>query len=92
MKTLCIKKNILATLTYFNMFDYPLKKREIYIFLTLKVMPVEFDQALNALVEESAIFNLGDFYCLFNNYALAERRKKGNDRAAILLKKKQTKR
>jgi len=30
---------------------------------------------------------LGEFYCLFNNYALAERRKKGNDAAAKLLKK-----
>lgn len=69
------------------MFDYPLKKREIYIFLTQKATPVEFDKALNTLIEESAIFKLGDFYCLFNNYALAERRKKGNDRAAILLKK-----
>ena len=82
-----IKKNILATLTYFNMFDYPLKKREIFIFLQQKEDPKQFDKALNDLIDESAIFKLDEFYCLFNNYALADRRKKGNEAAAKLLKK-----
>jgi len=81
------KKGILATLTYFNMFDYPLKKREIYIFLGHKEEPRFFDRALKILVEESAVFQLGEFYCLFNNYALAERRSRGNEKAAIMLKK-----
>ena len=82
-----LKKDILATLTYFNMFDYPLKKREIYIFLGRTSSMPEFDLALHALIEESAVFSIGNFYSLFNNYALAERRSKGNQRAAILLKK-----
>lgn len=87
MNSLCIKKDILATLTYFNMFDYPLKKREIYIFLQHKENLHEFDRALNNLVDESAIFKIGDFYCLFNNYTLAERRSRGNEKAAVMLKK-----
>ena len=33
MKYFSIKKDILATLAYFNMFDYPLRKSEIFIFL-----------------------------------------------------------
>ncbi|GAC1450020.1 MAG: hypothetical protein NVSMB7_12180 [Chitinophagaceae bacterium] len=84
---MCIKKDILATLTYFNMFDYPLKEREIFIFLGHKDTMQAFDHALNYLVEESAIFKIGNFYSLFNSYALAERRCKGNGRANIMLKK-----
>jgi hypothetical protein len=84
---LCIKKDILATLTYFNMFDYPLQKREIYLFLGHKKDPKEFDSALNDLFDESAIFKIGNFYSLFNNYALAERRSKGNEKATLMLLK-----
>ncbi|MES1220611.1 MAG: hypothetical protein ABUT20_34230 [Bacteroidota bacterium] len=82
-----IKKDILAALTYFNMFDYPLKKREIYLFLGHKEEIKKFDEALNQLIDESAIFKIGNYYSLFNNYALAERRTKGNEKAAIMLKK-----
>jgi hypothetical protein len=82
-----IKKDILATLTYFDMFDYPLKKREIFIFLGRTDELHEFEYSLNMLVNESAIFKVGDFYSLHNNYALAERRYKGNEKAARMLKK-----
>ena len=82
-----IKKNILATLTYFNMFDYPLKKREIYIFLGHKINRQDFEPALCQLVEEAVVFKIGSFYSLFNNYALAERRNKGNLKASGMLKK-----
>jgi hypothetical protein len=84
---LCIKKDILATLTYFNMFDYPLKKREIFTFMGHKDPQHEFDNALNQLTDESAIYKIGNFYSLFNNYALAGRRSKGNERADVMLKK-----
>src|SRR5689334_1327340 len=86
MTALRIKQDILATLTYFNMFNYPLKKREIYTFLRHKETPVDFDKALNLLVDEAAVFNIGEFYCLFNNAALAERRTKGNNKAIGMLK------
>jgi hypothetical protein len=84
---LYIKKDILATLTYFNMFDYPLKKREIFIFLGHEDKQHEFDEALSHLIDESAIYKIGNFYSLFNNYALAERRIRGNEKAAVMLKK-----
>ena len=87
MKYLCINKDILATLTYFNMFDYPLRKREIFIFLGHCDDFHEFEQALENLMNESAIFKVGDFYSLQNNYTLAERRYKGNEKAAKMLKK-----
>jgi len=69
------------------MFDYPLKKREVYTFLAHKEDPQKFDLALQSLVDEMVIFKIGDFYSLFNNHLLAERRTRGNERAAIMLKK-----
>jgi hypothetical protein len=87
MKYLCINKDILATLTYFNMFDYPLRKREIFNFLGHCDNFTEFEQALEHLKSESVLFKVGDFYSLQNNYTVAERRNKGNEKAAIMLKK-----
>ncbi|MBA4165970.1 MAG: hypothetical protein H0X41_00200 [Chitinophagaceae bacterium] len=83
---MCIKKDILATLAYFDLFSYPLKKREIFIFLPQRDKRPQFDQALTALVNVSMIFRLGEFYSLRDNYALAERRRWGNDRAIKMLK------
>jgi hypothetical protein len=87
MKYLCTNKDILATLAYFNMFDYPLRKREIFSFLSHCDNYTEFDQALEILVKDSAIFRLGDFYSLQDDNSLGERRKKGNEKAALMLKK-----
>ena len=69
------------------MFDYPLKKRELFIFLGNKTDLYVFDNALNELMAESAIFKIGNFYSLFNNHTLAERRNTGNEKAIVMLKK-----
>ncbi len=82
-----IKKGILATLTYFNMFDYPLRKREIFIFLGQEDKLQEFDQALNVLINESAVYKVGEFYSVQNNFSLSDRRIRGNEKAAQLLQK-----
>ena len=82
-----IKKDILATLAYFNLFDYPLKKREIFIFLSHTVEQYEFENALNLLINESVVFKIGEFYSLRNNFFLSERRIKGNEKAVLMLKK-----
>src|ERR1700682_5319392 len=87
MKYFNIRKDILATLAYFNMFDFPLKKSEIFIFLGHCNDFPEFEQALNCLLKESAIFKIGDFYSLQNDYKLALRRHRGNEKAAIMLRK-----
>lgn len=84
---MAIKKDILATLAYFNMFDYPLKKREIFIFLGNADHNHEFDEALNLLIEESAVFKVGEFYSLHNNFSLSDRRIKGNEKAITMLAK-----
>ena len=87
MKYFSIKKDILATIAYFNMFDYPLKKNEIFLFLNHGEDFTEFERALNFLTNDSVIFKIGDFYSLHNNYALAVKRQKGHDQATLMLKK-----
>jgi hypothetical protein len=87
MKYYSIKKDILATLAYFNLFDYPLRKSEIFIFLGHCDDFKEFESGLRELLNESAIFNIGEFYSLHNNYSLAVRRYRGNEKATIMLKK-----
>lgn len=87
MKYLRINKDILATLTYFNMFDYPLRKSEIFSFLSHCDNFAEFDRVLNNLTNDSVVFKLGDFYSLQDNHLIAERRIKGNEKAARMLKK-----
>jgi hypothetical protein len=82
-----IKKDILAALTYYSLFNYPLKKGEIYIFLKRCDDIHEFEIALSALVEECIVFKIGNFYSLDDSPALAERRLKGNEHASRLLKK-----
>jgi hypothetical protein len=83
----CIKKDILAALTYYGLFNYPLKKGEIFIFLQQCNDMDDFETALNTLVEECIVFKIGNFYSLEDNPALAERRSRGNERAFLLLKK-----
>ncbi len=84
---MCIKKDILGTLAYFDMFDYPLKKRELHLFLQHEADNHDFENTLNYLLNESVIFKLNEFYSLHNDFLLAERRLKGNERAEMLLKK-----
>lgn len=84
---MCIKKDILATLAYFDMFEYPLKKRELFIFLQHTADNVEFERSLDFLLAESVIYKLNDFYSLSNNFLLIERRFNGNARAEALLTK-----
>jgi hypothetical protein len=87
MKYYSIKKDILATLAYFNLFDYPLRKGEIFIFLGHCDDFHEFECGLRELQKESAIFKIGEFYSLHNNYTLAARRYRGNEKATIMLRK-----
>jgi hypothetical protein len=87
MKYFSIKKDILATIAYFNMFEYPLKKNEIFLFLGHCDDFSEFERALNFLTNDSVIFKIGEYYSLHNNLALAMKRQKGYEKALHMLKK-----
>jgi len=81
-----IKENILATLAYFDMFNYPLTQAEVYLFLGNKVDYEQFDDGLNCLVNNGSIHQFDKFYTLSADHYIAVRRLEGNQKAAELIK------
>lgn len=82
-----VKQNILATLAYFDMFDYPLTYEEIGLFLENRYAPHAFRSAINDLVDQQLIFQFNACYSLKNDPLLVMRRLKGNERAAGMINK-----
>lgn len=83
---MCVKQDILATLSYFDIFDYPLTQTEIIQFLKTDYRHEEFIEDLQNLVMENWIYKLDEFYSLRENYSLVHRRREGNVRAKNMLK------
>jgi predicted nucleotidyltransferase len=81
-----IKRNILATLAYFDLFNYPLMMDEVFLFLPAKYEQGEFGYALRDLVIDRLIFKFDKYYTLKNDYFLVERREKGNAKAAEMIR------
>jgi predicted nucleotidyltransferase len=80
-----IKKNILSTLAYFDLFNYPLTIEEIFLYLPVKCEFDDFEYALRCLVIDRLIYHFNKFYTLKNDYFLVERRLKGNAKAAEMI-------
>jgi predicted nucleotidyltransferase len=80
-----IKKNILATLAYFDLFNYPLTIDEILLYLPAKCDPETFENAVMCLVIDRLVYRFDKFYTLKNDYFLIERRIKGNAKAAEMI-------
>jgi predicted nucleotidyltransferase len=81
-----IKKNILATLAYFDVFNYPLTRDEICLFLPVKCETILFDVAMSCLVSSRLIYRFDKFYTLKNDPYLIERRNSGNQKAFEMVK------
>jgi predicted nucleotidyltransferase len=81
-----IKENILATLAYFDLFNYPLTRAEVYLFLKKKYNHEYFDNALQCLLNNGVIYQFDSFYTLKNDHYLVVRRNEGNKKAAELIK------
>jgi hypothetical protein len=81
-----LQKDILATLTYFDLFEYPLTQTEIFQFLQKTSFHDEVSQELMSLVSQNQVFRFDEFYTLQNDFSLIQRRKKGNIQARSLLK------
>lgn len=79
-------QSIIKTLAYFDIFNYPLTREEIYYFLDQQVELNAIEPVLQQLVNDQRLFKLGDFYSLQPDPALCTRRTNGNHKAAQLLK------
>jgi len=84
------QKNIIATLAYFDMFDYPLTYQEIFLFIQNKLDFETLKTTLQALVNSGMIFQFEEFYSLKNDPLIASRRRMGNQKAAGLIAKAHT--
>lgn len=69
------------------MWDYPLTRGEIYLFLENKYGQHDFDEALDYLVSSKLVFYFDKFFSLKNDYMMAIRRNKGNKKALELIAK-----
>jgi predicted nucleotidyltransferase len=83
---MCIKVDILSTLTYFDLFDYPLSQPEIWQFLRTPCDSRDLNQALAELVRSALIYRCREFYSLKNDDSIALHRIKGNQQAGQLMK------
>jgi len=81
-----IKENILETLAYFDLFDYPLTRAEIYLFLKSKYDFGLFTDSLQLLLNNGTIHQFDTFYTLKNDHYVAVRRADGNKKAEELIK------
>lgn len=79
-------QNILKTLGYFDLFQYPLTGEEIYFYNAADINRSSIESELQTLLGNRTIFKIGEFYSLHNNHLLAERRRNGNHLAAEHLK------
>jgi predicted nucleotidyltransferase len=80
-----IKRDILSTLGYFDIFSYPLTKREIFLFLPNACDQQEFDAVINELLIDCMIFRAAEFYSLHPGTLLTNKRTAGNKKAQLML-------
>ena len=78
---------VLSVLAYFDIFQYPLTKKEIQSFSNRPVDDNELDDTLNSLLAEKSVFVCQGYYSMNDNPLLSLRRKEGNLRAEKLIPK-----
>lgn len=81
-----VKKDILASLSYFDIFQYPLTQTEISQFLQNAHSNDSITIALQELAFESRVYKFDDYYSLHDNFSIIQRRKSGNLRAWSVLR------
>ena len=81
------KESILKVLVYFDIFRYPLTRKEIESFLDKSYSQDELDYSFHDMVTSGRIFQHCEFFCLQNDISLVEIRRKGNIQATILVEK-----
>jgi hypothetical protein len=75
-------EQVIRTLLYFDIFNYPLKAGEIFNFLRVERKdPTDVSECLEALTEQQHVFRFGDLYSLHANEHDVKRRLQGNREA-----------
>ncbi|HEU4471333.1 MAG TPA: nucleotidyltransferase domain-containing protein [Flavisolibacter sp.] len=82
-----IKHDILAALSYFDLFEYPLTQAEIFQNLPRAYSYQEMSEGLAQLTGENWVYKFDELYSLQNDYARISRRLQANSQARVLLKK-----
>lgn len=77
--------SVLRALTYFDLFDYPLTKEEIGLFMDRRVASAELDRSLQVLTESGLVLNYKNYYSIKNVEELVNRREAGNELASHLI-------
>src|SRR6187549_2597317 len=87
-----VDEQILRTLLYFDIFNYPLKSEEVFKFLGIPALDKSIvTSRLSSLTDQKIIFQFREFFSLKNDKSLIDRRLRGNKEAdtyLILAKKK----
>lgn len=77
-----LSRQIIKTLLYFDIFNYPLKSHEVFRFLEMKgITETDVRTALNRLSDDKVLFRYNDLYSVQNDRGIVERRIKGNAEA-----------
>lgn len=76
-----LEEQVLKTLLYFDLFNYPLKTDEVFQFLQASGTRHDVTGCLDSLVNRKRIFRFGDLYSLHKNERNIQRRLKGNREA-----------
>lgn len=81
-----IQTDILKTLSYFDIFRYPLTAEEIFLHRRIDYTENELKHQLESLIIDGQIYQNENFYSLINDPDLALNRVNGNKRAVQQLK------
>ena len=82
--------NILKTILYYSIFDYPLKFEEILEFSD-NTKENELQTDLDYLLKQEIIFKNGPFYSISDDYNLTVKRGKANEMADLIMPKARSK-
>ena len=75
---IAVEVAVIRTLTYFDLFNYPLTSEEVFQFLQTHSTKDIVKETLNTLVLEKKLTLMYGFYFFQSDPALFERRKAGN--------------
>ncbi len=81
------RESVLRILAYFDVFQYPLTGSEIIRYVKRDFSKERIKDLLERMTDDKTIFCQYGFYSLQNNPLIFLRRRKGNQKAAVLLKK-----